>query len=173
MIRIRKGTPGDIEAIMTCYDAARRFMRASGNHSQWINGYPSRVTVENDIANGVNYVGEDEAGILVMVFAFILGEDPTYAIIEGGEWLNTLPYGTIHRLGSTGRRGGVLKACIDFCFTKTDNIRLDTHADNIPMQKGAGRLGFIRCGIIYCADNTPRLAYQKHLFTPHISTKEK
>lgn len=103
MIRIRKGTLGDIEAIMACYDDARHFMRASGNHSQWVNGYPSRATVENDIANGVNYVGEDEAGTLVMVFAFILGEDPTYAIIEDGEWLNTLPYGTIHRLASTVR----------------------------------------------------------------------
>ena len=39
MIRIRKGSMADVEAIMSCYDIARQYMRASDNHSQWINGY--------------------------------------------------------------------------------------------------------------------------------------
>lgn len=162
MIRIRKGEARDMDAIMSCYDIARRYMRASGNHNQWINGYPSRELVAEDISRGVSYVGVDESGELVMTFAFIVGEDPTYSIIENGAWLNDLPYGTIHRLGSTGKYRGILKTCVEYCMTKINNIRLDTHADNQPMQQAALRLGFIRCGIIYCQDGSPRIAYQKY-----------
>ncbi len=151
---------GDVEEIMACYEKARHYMRVNGNHQQWINGYPSRELVMSDIDNGVSYVGVDETGDLVMAFAFIIGADPTYEVIEDGAWLNDLPYGTIHRLGSTGKYGGMLKECVNFCLTKVDNLRLDTHADNKPMQRAAERLGFVRCGVIYCQDGTPREAYQ-------------
>lgn len=163
MIRIRKGTNADINEIMSCYDRARQFMRDSGNHSQWINGYPSRELVIDDIAKGNNYVGYDNEGEIVMTFAFIPGDDPTYSVIEGGEWLNSLPYGTIHRLGSNGKCHGILEICVNFCMSAIGNIRLDTHADNIVMQKAAEKLGFKRCGIIYCADGSPRIAYQKYM----------
>ncbi len=161
MIRIRKGIAADIDAIMSCYDAARRYMRASGNHSQWINGYPSQELVAEDIAAGINYVGEDEDGEIVMAFAFLIGDDPTYSVIEEGQWLNNLPYGTIHRLGSTGRHRGILKLCVDYCMSYIGNLRLDTHADNATMLHAAEKLGFTRCGIIYCIDGSPRMAFQK------------
>lgn len=164
MLTIRKGTYADVEAVMACYEAARRYMRASGNYNQWINGYPSREHVIEDIRAGVNYVGEDPAGELVVAFAFIIGEDPTYAVIEEGEWLNPLPYGTIHRIGSNGKYKGILRECVDFCASKIGNLRLDTHADNLPMQKAAERLGFVRCGIIHCMDGSPRVAYQKNQY---------
>lgn len=161
MIRIRKGTAADIDAIMKCYDEGRRFMRASGNHAQWINGYPSRELVMEDIARGVGYVGIDEDADIIMAFAFIKGEDPTYSVIEDGEWLNDLPYGTIHRLASIGKQKGILRACVEYCLSEIDNIRLDTHADNTVMQRAASRLGFRRCGVIYCVDGSPRVAYQR------------
>lgn len=160
MIQIRKGEYGDVDAIMSCYEKARQYMRMNGNHQQWVNGYPSRELVMSDIDNEVSYVGVDDAGELVMAFAFIIGDDSTYAVIEDGEWLNDLPYGTIHRLGSIGKYGGILRECVSFCFTKVNNLRLDTHSDNQTMQRGAERLGFQRCGIIYCQDGTPRVAYQ-------------
>lgn len=40
------------------------------------------------------------------------------------------------------------------------NIRIDTHADNKTMQHLIEADGFTRCGIIYIADGTPRIAYQ-------------
>lgn len=162
-MKIRKGKVSDIDDIMSCYETARQLMRASGNHSQWINGYPSRELVAQDIANGVSYVGVDDDGEIVMAFAFIIGEDPTYSIIEDGNWLNSLPYGTIHRLGSNGKHRGMLRVCVDFCMSAIDNLRLDTHADNLIMQRAAENLGFKRCGIIYCIDESPRIAYQKYL----------
>lgn len=161
MIQIRKGTVADIDAIMSCYDVARQYMRASGNPSQWINGYPSRELVTEDIAEGVSYVGIDEDGEIIMAFAFIIGDDPTYSVIEDGQWLNNLPYGTIHRLGSTGKHHGILKLCMAFCMSHIGNIRLDTHADNATVQSAAVKLGFTRCGIIHGTDGSPRIAFQK------------
>lgn len=160
-IAIRKAVAGDVGEVMRVFEAARRFMRRSGNMHQWVGGYPSEETVLGDIAAGHLYVGEADCGGIVMAFAFIPGNDPTYSLIEDGTWLDDSPYGTIHRLGSDGRRGGVLAACVDFCASLTDNIRLDTHADNAAMRAGAERLGFRRCGVIYCQDGTPRIAYQR------------
>ena len=117
--------------------------------------------VGDDIAHGLSYVGEDAAGEIVMAFAFIIGDDPTYKIIEDGRWLNNLPYGTIHRLGSNGKHRGILRACVNFCAEAIGNLRLDTHADNKLMRHAAEKLGFKRCGIIYCQDGSPRIAYQK------------
>lgn len=162
-MRIRKATASDIDDMMQCYHTARQLMRASGNHRQWTDGYPSRELVAEDIAGGRSYVGVDDDGETVMAFALIIGEDPTYAVIEEGQWINDLPYGTIHRLGSNGKHHGIFKLCVDFCMRITRNLRLDTHADNVIMRHAAERLGFERCGIIYCTDGTPRIAYQRYL----------
>ena len=162
-ITIRQANTADIGAILSVYDSARRFMRANGNFSQWAGGYPAREDVLGDIMSGNGYIGETPDGEIVMAFAFIIGKDPTYSTIMDGAWLNDRPYGTIHRIGTNGRRSGMLKACVDFCSAFTDNLRLDTHADNRPMLEAVNRLGFQRCGIIFCRDGTPRIAFQKVL----------
>lgn len=138
-------------------------MRANGNASQWGEYYPDLIDISRDIELGNSYVGEDEDGEIVMTFAFIVGEDPTYLRIYEGKWLNDLPYGTIHRIASNGHKRGVLKAACDFCFQMADNIRIDTHKANKPMLTALGILGFERCGIIRCRDGSPREAFQKSL----------
>lgn len=162
MVKIRKSTGSDIDGIMRCYDLARQFMRASGNDLQWINGYPSRELVSQDIADGISYVGVDHNGEIAVTFVLLPGDDPTYAVIEGGAWLNDLPYATIHRLGSSGKYRGMLKLCVDYCASIIDNLRLDTHEVNHAMRHAAERLGFTLCGTIHCYDGTPRLAYQRY-----------
>lgn len=158
-LTLRRAEAGDIDGMMVVYDAAREIMRKNGNLTQWVNGYPSRETVAADIAAGVSHVAVDASGRIVMAFAFIIGEDPTYAVIEDGAWLNDRPYGTIHRMGSDGSYSGMLRMCVGYCLGHVDNLRLDTHADNTIMQRAAERLGFVRCGVIYCQDGTPREAY--------------
>ena len=157
---IRQATTGDIDDIMRTYDTARTFMRANGNSSQWVNGYPSRELVEDDIAQGACFVIEGDDGCIHGVFAFFIGDDPTYAIIEDGAWLNDEPYGTIHRIGSDGALRGALAAAVAFACKRAGNVRVDTHADNTPMQNALIKAGFIRCGVIYCQDGTPREAFQ-------------
>ena len=99
-------------------------------------------------------------------FAFILGPDPTYAVIEDGQWLNdTLPYGTIHRLASAGKRKGVAADVITWCLEHCESLRADTHADNKAMQHILEETGFTRCGVIHVADGSPRFAYQRMSLT--------
>ena len=101
-------------------------------------------------------------GEMEAVFAFVLGPDPTYAKIEDGQWLNdALPYGTIHRLASAGKRPGVATDVINWCLEHCESLRADTHADNKIMQHLLEKNGFTRCGIIHVADGTPRIAYQR------------
>lgn len=158
---ILSSTPEDIDRIMKVYDSAKRYMRKCGNFMQWTGGYPDKTTVLNDISNDCHYLAEDLEGNILMVFTFIIGCDPTYKVIEDGDWLNDMPYGTIHRIASNGRLPGMLDACVRFCSQKIGNIRIDTHSDNHPMQNALKKLNFKYCGVIYIADGSPRLAFQK------------
>lgn len=164
VVEIRQSNVGDIGRIMEVYESAKRFMRSHGNMTQWTGGYPSRELIMKDIEECSHYVGLDGEGEIMMVFSFIKGEDPTYKEIEGGEWLNNEPYGTIHRIASTGHRGGMLRECVRFCSAMTDNIRVDTHADNAEMQRAIIHCGFKYCGIIHIADGSPRIAFHKQLY---------
>lgn len=166
-LSIRHSRPEDLPLIMDVYEKARMFMRSQGNHSQWIDGYPSEEVIIKDIDNRNHYTGVTEDGRIAMVFTFIIGDDPTYKLIEKGDWLNDRPYGTIHRIASNGICSNVLKVALDFCYLLIDNIRVDTHADNRPMLTALQRHGFERCGIIYTGDGSPRIAFQKSTPTPN------
>lgn len=167
-IAIRLSDPQDIDRIMEVYASAKSYMRSCGNSTQWTGGYPDKKTILTDISRHCHYLAEDEEGSVLMVFSFIIGEDPTYKVIENGAWLNDRPYGTIHRIASSGLQGGMLKACVRYCAAMIDNLRIDTHADNGPMQKAINRLNFHCCGVIYTADGSPRIAFQKD-YRPKIT----
>ncbi len=156
---IRQADARDVSDIMRVYAAARAFMRASGNHAQWVNGYPSEEIVRADILRGVSYVLENEAEHLHAVFALIPGDDPTYAHIEGA-WRDDSPYATIHRAGSDGTERGTFRAILAFARAQHEHLRADTHADNIPMQNCLQKNGFAYCGIIYLKSGDPRRAYE-------------
>ena len=156
---IRQAEERDVADILRIYEAARSFMRRSGNLAQWTGGYPSEEIVHTDISRGVSYVLENEAGHLHAVFALIPGDDPTYAHIEGA-WQDTSPYATIHRAGSDSTVRGTFRTILDFACSRHDHLRADTHADNNPMQNCLEKSGFTYCGIIYIADGTPRRAYE-------------
>ena len=157
---VRVATNSDLDDIMRIYDKARETMRASGNHAQWVNGYPTREMVEDDIAHRVSYVIEGDDGKPHAVFMFSVEEDPTYTIIENGRWLDDEPYGVIHRIGSDGALHGVMPIALEYCTNVIGNIRIDTHADNAIMHHVLAKCGFERCGTIYCHDGSPRVAYQ-------------
>ena len=156
---IRHAVESDLPRILEIYDTARRFMRQNGNMVQWVNGYPGDPLLRQDIINGDLYVMEDEGGIYC-VFALVIGDDPTYASIEGS-WQDTSLYGTIHRIGSDGTHRGVLHECVDWCAGRISHLRVDTHADNQVMQRCIRREGFTYCGVIHVADGTPRVAFER------------
>lgn len=161
-MKIRKTTAADVAAAEKIYKDARDFMRAAGNPTQWANEYPNRESVLDDIENGVGYVCED-GGEILAVFMFKVGRDETYDVIYDGEWLNDEPYAVIHRIAvadhAHGR--GVAGFCFAECFKHFPNLKIDTHRDNIPMQRALARAGFERCGIIHLASGEERVAFQK------------
>lgn len=157
---IRLAETKDLDAIGKVYDAARAYMAASGNPHQWgDDSYPHRDLLEEDIEKRRLYVIEEKCAVHA-VFAFMLGDDPTYAYIEDGQWPNQKPYGTIHRIASDGQIKGMFTRAFDFCRSRIDEIRIDTHHDNKTMQHVVTKHGFKRCGIIYLENGDPRIAYQ-------------
>lgn len=160
-MKIEKASLQNLGDAMKIFAHATDFMSRTGNPNQWINGYPSEAVINQDIANGNFYICLAEDGHMAGVFTFITGDDPTYHIIENGAWLNDKPYGVIHRLASDGTQKGLAVFCIDWCFKKISNLRVDTHADNKVMQGILKKEGFKYCGIIYTHNGTERLAFQK------------
>ena len=155
---IRKATPWDLPRIREIYEMARQFMRKNGNHSQWGKGDEPEALIEGDICQGNLYVLE-EAGIHA-VFAFIIGEDPTYLEIEEGNWKSEEPYAAVHRVASDGTVQGVLGHVMDYCSAQVPHIRIDTHMDNKVMQHVLEKYGFVSCGIVHVPDGSPRIAYE-------------
>lgn len=161
-MKIRNTTFNDINIIMDIYEGARQFMRNNGNMQQWTNGYPGIDVVKSDFLSRNSYVCTEEDQIQG-VFFFKEGIDPTYVKIYHGKWLNDKPYGVVHRIASRTNKKGVASYCLDWCLEKCKNIKIDTHRDNVPMQKMLEKNGFAQCGIIYLEDGSERLAYQKSI----------
>ena len=155
-MKIRPALQADLAEIEEIYAGARQFMCANGNPTQWDGGYPRRELLEEDIRLGRLYVTE-QGGKIGGVFMFALGVDPTYSYMEGGTWRSDTPYGTIHRIASCA--SGVFAAAVEFGRSQCSHLRVDTHADNKPMQHLAEKYGFSRRGIISVEDGTPRIAY--------------
>lgn len=159
-MEIRRADSGDLDEILSIYDHARRFMAENGNAGQWGNSYPAQALLEEDIRLGRLYVCLAD-GRLAGVFAYAQEEDPTYRVIEDGAWLNDTPYAVVHRVASAPGTKGAATFCLNWAFARSGNVRIDTHADNAPMQALLGKLGFTRCGNIRLADGSPRIAFQK------------
>ena len=175
---IRKAEVKDREELLRIYAAARDFMRATGNPTQWGTDRPSVALIDEDLQKGRNYVIEED-GHIGGVFALLFGVEPTYLSIDGA-WPDDDPYVTIHRIASDGSIHGVLGKCLDFTEDLVrkmrtagsgpelpakipESIRIDTHEDNLVMRHLIEKYGFTYCGVIIVDDGTPRLAYERAL----------
>lgn len=163
MTAIRKSTYDDIPRLLEIFAAARKFMAETGNPGQWEGSYPGEQLLREDIASGDSYVivrQDTDGGDILATFVLRGGEDPTYKVIYDGAWRDNSPYATIHRIASSGEIHGVLHIAMGYALKHYKSIRIDTHRDNIVMQKAILKEGFIYCGIILCRDGSERLAYQ-------------
>ena len=157
---IRKASLSDVPEIVRIYASAREKMKEEGNPTQWGDYYPPKGLVEKDIEEG-NLCLVISNGRPCAVFAFIVGEDPTYLKIKGRGWLSSSPYGTIHRLASDGSAKGVFALVLSYCLALCPHIRMDTHEKNKAMRHLALKHGFIECGVIRVRDGTPRIAFER------------
>lgn len=158
-MKIRKAKREEVEQIKQIYVRAKNYMNENGNFSQWNNNFPPKELILSDIEAGNLYVCVDEDKI-AGVFCFFIGVEPTYNKIYDGKWLNESEYAVIHRVAIDIHNKGIASFCIKWCINQYGNIKIDTHRDNIPMQKTILKNGFSYCGIIKKEDGTERLAYQ-------------
>ena len=144
----------DIQRIMKITNDAKYLLKQNGS-LQWQQGYPNENTFFNDINNKSLY-GIYENNKLMAYGAYIFGKDINYVEIDG-KW--DIPANekdlAIHRVAVDsnchGKKYGVkiLKYGIIYakklgCIT----VKVDTHKNNIPMQKCINNSGFVYKGIV-------------------------
>lgn len=163
-MQIRHASEADFQRMTEIYAYARNFMAAHGNPNQWgPTHWPPESLLHEDIRRGKSYVCTEENRV-IGTFFFDYGEDiePTYRVIEQGNWRNSDPFGVVHRLAGDGSRKGIGAFCLNFAYEQCGHLRVDTHTDNIIMQNLLTKLGFEKRGIIHVKeDSYPRYAYEK------------
>jgi len=167
-MEFRRAEETDIANIMEIIKQAQDYFKKNGI-DQWQNQYPNTDTIKNDIKNGNSYVLVDEDNIVGTVAVVFTGEK-TYENIYDGQWLSNGKYATIHRIAvESSRKGqGVSKIILgfieDMCAKMSiPSIKVDTHRNNLSMQRFLEKNGFQYCGIIYLEDKSERLAFEKVL----------
>lgn len=162
----RKADFNDVSQIMDIIKQAQEFFKNS-KIDQWQNNYPNIETINNDILNGYSYLLEVNNQI-VATLAIIFDREKTYDKIYFGKWMSDKDYVTIHRIAIANEFKGLNIG--EMMIDKTvqlaqknlvDSIKVDTHKDNIVMQKFLLKNKFEYCGIIYLEDGNERLAYQR------------
>lgn len=186
---LRKAAKDDLPAIMEIVAQAQRGLAERGV-DQWQDGYPDEEAFLEDMAKGYCRVAvetgaeagtragaqAETAGIedrsaerILGVAAVIPDGEPDYDVIYGGEWLSEEPYMTVHRVAVDDRvkRKGVAsfilsEAVEEACKLGLTGLRLDTHRDNLLMQKCLERNGLTRRGMIRLGrDGAERIAFEK------------
>ncbi len=164
-MNIRVGKKEDLNDIMIIINEAKAYFK-NANIDQWQDGYPNEESILEDIKKGYCFVLELD-GKLVGTSAIIFEDDPTYEVIEEGQWKQNDSYGVIHRVAVLPGYKGRGLANAFFAFAKEEckrrkvhALRADTHDNNTSMQHVMAKNGLLYCGIVYMEDGTKRNAYE-------------
>lgn len=164
----QKATLADLPSIMKIITQAQEYLRVSGI-DQWQNGYPSEDVIRKDIEQGNSYVLTRD-GVVLATAVLEFGGDPNYAKIYDGAWSSAREYGAIHRIAVMSDQKGrglanrMLSSFANLCLQRgVHSLRVDTHRDNRSMQQMLLKNGFEYCGIIFLADGSPRVAFERVL----------
>lgn len=168
-MEFKKAEYKNIDDILELIEGGKDFLKEK-QVPQWIDGYPNRDTITDDIDKGYSYILVDGEEILGTT-ALIYGVESTYDKIFQGEWLTDLDeYAIIHRIAvksdekGRGLGGEIIKfAEKDSIKKEIKSIRIDTHRKNEAMQKMLEKSGFKYCGVIYLEDGAERIAFEKIL----------
>ena len=161
---LRPAAESDIDRCWEMLQQGKAQMFREGK-KQWTETYPSRQSVENDLARGVAHVLELD-GAVVAYGAVIFDGEPAYAQIEE-RWLTHGSYVVIHRLAVADevKRQGVatefFRQVMHLASTRgVHSIKVDTNYDNFYMQHLLARLDFTYCGDVSYPQGA-RMAYEK------------
>lgn len=144
---------GELYAVLVPEDYVRRW--GIGGSSRW------EVSEDGVIPSMFKVPYREKDYLLLGVFAFVAGPDPTYAYIENGSWPDEAPYHVVHRVASSPGVKHLASFCFRWCLSQYPVLRIDTHKKNAPMLHLLKKEGFRHCGTIYVNDGSPREAYIK------------
>lgn len=163
---LRKATVAEVPLIWDILQDAIEQRRLDGS-TQWQDGYPNELTIQNDIQNGYAYVLTENESILCYA-AIIFEKEPAYEIIQG-KWLTDGDYAVVHRVAASKLAKGkgiatkLFKNIEDICINNNIySIKVDTNFDNIPMLKILDRLNYTYCGEVFFR-GAARKAFEKKL----------
>lgn len=160
---ITKGKISDINDIFVIIDQAKEFLKEQ-NINQWQDNYPNINTITEDIELDRLYVVKEND--LVVGLFVVVEYEPTYDVIYDGSWYDDSPYIAVHRIAVLNdyKGKGVANCIFNYLKQKYNHIRVDTHRNNINMQRCLIKNNFKYCGIIYLNKNSEsdkeRLAYE-------------
>lgn len=168
-MKFLKAVEADANSIMNIIKQAQDYFRKQGIN-QWQDNYPNIKMVMNDISNGNGYVLLKDNNVVGTVVVTFDGEK-NYESIYNGEWVSNNKYAVIHRMAvdsnckGIGLSSVIIKNIEKICLNKgIYSIRIDTHKENISMQKLISKSGFQYCGIIYLDDKSKRIAFEKRIY---------
>lgn len=175
-MEFRRTVEADIDDIMKIIKQAQDYFKVQGIN-QWQNNYPNVGTIRNDLAKGYSYVLVKENNIVATAAVSFDGEKNYDAIYEG-QWLSDNKYAVIHRIAvdsslkGLGLSSQIIKNIEKLCLNKdVHSIKVDTHEENLSMQKMLKKNKFQYCGIIYLEDGSKRVAFERKLHWEDIKNE--
>lgn len=171
---VRLGKKEDAYQVEEIFEDAKRKFAFEKTY-QWKGDYPNINNFYYDLENNQVIVYENNDvidGVATVVFT----KDLNYEVIQG-KWLNDDKYVSIHRIAT---KAGNYNKGIGYSLFKNaeeiaikngiNNIKIDTHENNISMRHLLNKLGYQECGKIILLNRDDltlkereRVAYQKLL----------
>lgn len=151
---------GHINEVVNLYNQAILRLKIDGVN-QWQNGYPNIDSLKKDMEQNESFVIIYNNAVIATC-AISVQTESTYLNIDGS-WLNDDKYVVIHRITSDKEFRGCSELFLNYIkvnYPNYNNIRIDTHIDNLIMQGWLKKHQFIYTGIIKLSDGSDRLAYQ-------------
>ncbi len=178
--RFRQAELSDERTVTSMYKEAISLLRERGI-DQWQERGPDRESFLRDQREGESFlleVREDDCPTWQAAGTMYLSskEEPSYYEIEGS-WASPLPYLVIHRVALAEKfRGLGLGACFYAYAGQVaagggfGQIRIDTHQDNLAMQKLLAANGFTKRGIIWLDPEDHRPAQMRYAYDVSLAT---
>ncbi|ELU5586841.1 GNAT family N-acetyltransferase [Clostridium perfringens] len=165
-MEFRQANISDLDQIVEIIELSKKYLKET-KVDQWQDGYPAKEDLRRDIESGNSYVLTNKDEIVATTVISLDGES-TYNSIFNGEWITNEEYIVMHRVAVHDRYKGkgifkeLIKEAENLALNKgIFSIKIDTHRDNISMQKAVLKNDFKKCGIIYLEDESERIAFEK------------
>ncbi|EOU1743055.1 GNAT family N-acetyltransferase [Clostridium perfringens] len=167
-MEFRQANISDLDQIVEIIELSKKYLKET-KVDQWQDGYPAKEDLRRDIESGNSYVLTNKDEIVATTVISLDGES-TYNLIFNGEWITNEDYIVMHRVAVHDKYKGkgifkeLIKEAESLALNKgISSIKIDTHRDNISMQRAVVKNDFKRCGIIYLGDGSERIAFEKVL----------